>query len=613
MDDFVKEKLVMWGLERFLENFEEQEIDQETLLLLDDQAVKADLIKPLGPRSKLLQRIKELKGPSLISEDCTFSEDIPSTSNSSLSIPSGSSTSIIKPPEDIPSTSNSSTSIRSSSSSTSKPPEDIPNTSNSSVSIPSSSSTSIIKPPEAKKIKMAHDIRAILSKRREGEELIKEMEEGCISYNSRKLIVNTLVSHLIETYTKWPKTEQKLAMAKCIVTQFPALDNDDHDAYLTWFTPASQNKTKDSSGYIEMRLRNVRYRDPARTPKESNKKVQANLPNTEDLDLSSDRDEEVDAKIKWLQDHKEPRQQVRSWMRDTCKARAGYIRDNKDKPVQELLLLFPRLIDTEGMVDQDFRILFPQSADKLFLTWPKFCRHVLNYAEKQVDWRLYLNFKGAVETGKMVLMSNSFTLLSNLQSSEDEQPQELPGQSEGDARKNKGENYDVLFRYKGRAREASAPYGTNRDELLDIGIRLFSDIPSSSADCHLLYYAEKWSEWIDLPDRFTLESALKVKMEPIDSEEKTKEPNMTKKRNLLEKIREASRKRPCTKKMPENAMENTVFAVDDDSDSSNLPDPALTGINENIFICMYNMLRPTQNSVPGSVRTHNVHDLCNPL
>ncbi|XP_063961476.1 uncharacterized protein LOC135155655 [Lytechinus pictus] len=398
MDDFVKEKLVMWGLERFLENFEEQEIDQETLLLLDDQAVKADLIKPLGPRSKLLQRIKELKGPSLISEDCTFSEDIPSTSNSSLSIPSGSSTSIIKPPEVIPSTSNSSTSIRSSSSSTSKPPEDIPNTSNSSVSIPSSSSTSIIKPPEAKKIKMAHDIRAILSKRREGEELIKEMEEGCISYNSRKLIVNTLVSHLIETYTKWPKTEQKLAMAKCIVTQFPALDNDDHDAYLTWFTPASQNKTKDSSGYIEMRLRNVRYRDPARTPKESNKKVQANLPNTEDLDLSSDKDEEVDAKIKWLQDHKEPRQQVRSWMRDTCKARAGYIRDNKDKPVQELLLLFPRLIDTEGMVDQDFRILFPQSADKLFLTWPKFCRHVLNYAEKQVDWRLYLNFKGAVET-----------------------------------------------------------------------------------------------------------------------------------------------------------------------------------------------------------------------
>nr|XP_054755401.1 uncharacterized protein LOC129261359 [Lytechinus pictus] len=304
-----------------------------------------------------------LEGPSLISEDCTFSEDIPSTSNSSLSIPSGSSTSIIKPPEDIPSTSNSSTSIRSSSSSTSKPPEDIPNTSNSSVSIPSSSSTSIIKPPEAKKIKMAHDIRAILSKRREGEELIKEMEEGCISYNSRKLIVNTLVSHLIETYTKWPKTEQKLAMAKCIVTQFPALDNDDHDAYLTWFTPASQNKTKDSSGYIEMRLRNVRYRDPARTPKESNKKVQANLPNTEDLDLSSDRDEEVDAKIKWLQDHKEPRQQVRSWMRDTCKARAGYIRDNKDKPVQELLLLFPHEQEVNLSL-QVLPMLFPPGKKK---------------------------------------------------------------------------------------------------------------------------------------------------------------------------------------------------------------------------------------------------------
>ena len=60
----------MSGISEFMNNTEcghmflfvtENEIDQETLLILDDQAVKEDLIKPLGPRSKLLQKLKELK------------------------------------------------------------------------------------------------------------------------------------------------------------------------------------------------------------------------------------------------------------------------------------------------------------------------------------------------------------------------------------------------------------------------------------------------------------------------------------------------------------------------------------------------------------------------
>ena len=53
-----------------------------------------------------------------------------------------------------------------------------------------------------------------------------------------------------------------------------------------------------------------------------------------------DGDKDAEGKIQWLQDNTEPKQQVCQWMKETCKMRAGYIRDNKDKPVHPLLQLF---------------------------------------------------------------------------------------------------------------------------------------------------------------------------------------------------------------------------------------------------------------------------------
>ena len=50
-------------------------------------------------------------------------------------------------------------------------------------------------------------------------------------------------------------------------------------------------------------------------------------------------------------------------------------------------------------VEQDFRILFPQNADALFLKWPRIFKDILKYAEKQVDWKRYLNVLEEIETG----------------------------------------------------------------------------------------------------------------------------------------------------------------------------------------------------------------------
>ena len=54
-----------------------------------------------------------------------------------------------------------------------------------------------------------------------------------------------------------------------------------------------------------------------------------------------------------MKHHKEPLDQVKRYMRETTKARAALIRSEKAKPVADLIKLYPRLLDTEGMVSRN--------------------------------------------------------------------------------------------------------------------------------------------------------------------------------------------------------------------------------------------------------------------
>lgn len=68
------------------------------------------------------------------------------------------------------------------------------------------------------------------------------------------------------------------------------------------------------------------------------------------LKLTGGDGEDIDGKIKWLKHHTEPKQQVKTWMQETCPSRASFIRDNKGLAAKDILERFPRLIDSEGMV-----------------------------------------------------------------------------------------------------------------------------------------------------------------------------------------------------------------------------------------------------------------------
>ncbi|XP_045889158.1 nuclear GTPase SLIP-GC-like [Micropterus dolomieu] len=60
MDDFVQRKLTEWGLSAWIERFEEESFDEESLYCLCDQEID-NLFTKLGPRAKFKNRIKLLK------------------------------------------------------------------------------------------------------------------------------------------------------------------------------------------------------------------------------------------------------------------------------------------------------------------------------------------------------------------------------------------------------------------------------------------------------------------------------------------------------------------------------------------------------------------------
>ncbi|XP_072224617.1 nuclear GTPase SLIP-GC-like [Leuresthes tenuis] len=61
MDRFVRDKLTQWNLEEWTKRFEDENIDKESLLLLDDQDITENLIPKLGPRVKFKRKLKLLK------------------------------------------------------------------------------------------------------------------------------------------------------------------------------------------------------------------------------------------------------------------------------------------------------------------------------------------------------------------------------------------------------------------------------------------------------------------------------------------------------------------------------------------------------------------------
>ncbi|XP_030591491.1 nuclear GTPase SLIP-GC-like isoform X2 [Archocentrus centrarchus] len=81
MDDFVRNKLFEWGLSEWVERFEDEEIDKESLYCLDDQEID-NLITKAGPRVKFKKKLKLLKCKQEDEEEAAdLVQILPSTSD----------------------------------------------------------------------------------------------------------------------------------------------------------------------------------------------------------------------------------------------------------------------------------------------------------------------------------------------------------------------------------------------------------------------------------------------------------------------------------------------------------------------------------------------------
>ncbi|XP_041485618.1 uncharacterized protein LOC121431904 [Lytechinus variegatus] len=88
----------------------------------------------------------------------------------------------------------------------------------------------------------------------------------------------------------------------------------------------------------------------------------------------------------------------------TAKSSALYIRNNPSTTVKEIVKRYLRLINQDGMIDQDFRVIFEDDclADSLFMKWPKYATKIMEFAEKTVNWRQQLDISADLMTDEHI-------------------------------------------------------------------------------------------------------------------------------------------------------------------------------------------------------------------
>ncbi|XP_051519579.1 uncharacterized protein LOC127420962 [Myxocyprinus asiaticus] len=86
----------------------------------------------------------------------------------------------------------------------------------------------------------------------------------------------------------------------------------------------------------------------------------------------------------WLKNNILPPAQAEQYMKETAIHRAKWIRDNGTKGLTEIVSEYPCLLDTPGMISQDFSVLNSDCASKLTENWvPVFKDKILRFARRE--------------------------------------------------------------------------------------------------------------------------------------------------------------------------------------------------------------------------------------
>ncbi|XP_054903029.1 uncharacterized protein LOC129370838 [Poeciliopsis prolifica] len=202
----------------------------------------------------------------------------------------------------------------------------------------------------------AFNIREILSASPEGRPVVISLDGNQhMSIRERRCMVRTLVSHLMDQYGENPSSDTKAILASSIVDQFPCLRQ-------PWHRICKFSHFRELAHKYFNNLHNGRLVYPRKTTQASNWLLEERRQPT----ISAERAIQM---TEWLKNNFWPTDQVVQYMRETAVYRAGWIRSSGTIPMQQIFAEFPRLLDTPGMILQDFAVLYPQSCGKLTENW----------------------------------------------------------------------------------------------------------------------------------------------------------------------------------------------------------------------------------------------------
>ncbi|XP_062309209.1 uncharacterized protein LOC134038860 isoform X1 [Osmerus eperlanus] len=244
-------------------------------------------------------------------------------------------------------------------------------------SSPSSDSTIILESTKARRKRLiegppdsssARDIvNAALHSKPDGDQIIKEYEKTkSLSDGTRRRMINMLVADMVESHGRIPPVNIRSTYALGITTLFPNLkDPDSKNGYEHFYDHQS------GSGYLAWRLKTVQ-RNSAQEIKKSRSSFQDGPKTHRSMhspvrQLSGDECNEAISVMR----HSSDTTLVQDKMRATFQKRQKVVQD--PATASTVLDLFPRFLDTPGLIDQDFNMLFGDEVTGKFLAkWPTF-------------------------------------------------------------------------------------------------------------------------------------------------------------------------------------------------------------------------------------------------
>ncbi|XP_041727942.1 uncharacterized protein LOC121558618 isoform X3 [Coregonus clupeaformis] len=246
-----------------------------------------------------------------------------------------------------------------------------------SVGSDSSGSTVILEKTKARKRRLTDEptdrnaardmISAILHSKPGGEKVFQEyLKTKGLTDSTRRLMVNIIVADMMENHGI-PPSRVRTNYALGIVTLFPSLnDPDSEHGYEKYYDAAS------GSGYLTWRIKTVGRNTSCKMKKrtkptyQNGPKAQRSCPSAVEQ-LSGDECREA---ISALQ-HTTNESLVKEKMMATYQYRQEMVHDPEKSST--VLDVFPRFLDTTGLIDQDFTMLFGEVVSGTFLAkWPTF-------------------------------------------------------------------------------------------------------------------------------------------------------------------------------------------------------------------------------------------------